>query len=102
MRQFHLAYPEFEIVSALPTQLSWTHNLEILSQTKTFEERKFYLELCLKEKLNYRELRRQLKSNYFERSLLANKLLPASLENYPRDVSNVFKDSYGSPVFIDL
>jgi predicted nuclease of restriction endonuclease-like (RecB) superfamily len=94
MRQFHLAYPDFEIVSALPTQLSWTHNLEILSQAKTIEERKFYLELCLKEKLNYRELRRQLKSNYFERSLLANKLLPASLENYPRDVSNVFKDSY--------
>jgi DUF1016 N-terminal domain len=36
MRQFYLAYPDFEIVSALPTQLSWTHNLEILSQTKTF------------------------------------------------------------------
>jgi predicted nuclease of restriction endonuclease-like (RecB) superfamily len=44
--------------------------------------------------LTIKELRRQLKSNYFERSLLANKLLPASLENYPRDVSNVFKDSY--------
>jgi predicted nuclease of restriction endonuclease-like (RecB) superfamily len=94
MRQFYLAYPDFEIVSALPTQLSWTHNLEILSQTKTSEERKFYIELCLKEKLNYRELRRQLKSGYFERSLLANKLLPPSLENYPRDVANVFKDSY--------
>lgn len=26
---------DFEIVSALPTQLIWTHNLEILSQTKT-------------------------------------------------------------------
>jgi predicted nuclease of restriction endonuclease-like (RecB) superfamily len=39
-------------------------------------------------------LRRQLKSSYFERSLIANQLLPPSLENYPRDVSNVFKDSY--------
>ena len=94
MRQFYQAYLDFEFVSALPTQLSWTHNLEILSQTKTLEERKFYLELCFKEKLNYRELRRQLKSSYFERSLIANQLLPPSLENYPRDVSNVFKDSY--------
>jgi DUF1016 N-terminal domain/YhcG PDDEXK nuclease domain len=94
MRQFYIAYPEFEIVSALPTQLSWTHNLEILSQTKTVEERQFYLELTLKERLNYRELRRQLKSSYFERSILANQLLPPSLENYPRDVSNIFKDSY--------
>ncbi len=94
MRQFFLAYADFEFVSAVPTQLSWTHNIEILSQTKSLEERKFYLELSLKEKLNYRELRRQLKSGYFERSIISNKLLPPSLENYPRDVSNVFKDSY--------
>jgi DUF1016 N-terminal domain/YhcG PDDEXK nuclease domain len=94
MRQFYLAYTDFEIVSAMPTQLSWTHNLEILSQTKTMEERAFYLNLTLKEKLNYRELRRHLKTSYFERSILANQLLPPSLDNYPRDVSNIFKDSY--------
>jgi predicted nuclease of restriction endonuclease-like (RecB) superfamily len=94
MRQFYLAYSDFEIVSAMPTQLSWTHNLEILSQAKTLEERQFYLQLTLKEKLNYRELRRHLKSGYFERSILANQLLPPSLDNYPRDVSNIFKDSY--------
>ncbi|MBK8564004.1 MAG: DUF1016 family protein [Saprospiraceae bacterium] len=94
MRQFYLAYTDFAIVSALPTQLSWTHNLEILASTKSQEERDFYLQLTLKEKLTIKELRRQLKSGYFERSLLANTLLPPSLENYPRDVSNVFKDSY--------
>ena len=82
MRQFYLAYADFEIVSAMPTQLSWTHNLEILSQTKTSEERLFYLQLSVKEKLNYRELRRQLKSSYFERSMLANELLPPSLERF--------------------
>jgi DUF1016 N-terminal domain len=94
MRQFYMAYTDVEIVSALPTQLSWTHNLEILSQTKTSEERLFYLQLTLKENLNYRELRRQLKSSYFERSIVANQLLPPSLDNYLRDVSNIFKDSY--------
>jgi predicted nuclease of restriction endonuclease-like (RecB) superfamily len=94
MRQFYLAYPDFKIVSTLSTQLSWSHNLEILATAKTLEERTFYLKLSQKEKLTIKELRRQLKSGYFERSLLANKLLPPSLENYPRDVSNVFKDSY--------
>lgn len=94
MRQFHLAYSDFEIVSTASTQLSWSHNLEILSSSKSLEERLFYLQLTSKEKLTIKELRRQLKSGYFERSLLANKLLAPSLENYPRDVSNVFKDSY--------
>lgn len=30
MRQFYEVYPEDGIVSALPTQLSWTHNLSII------------------------------------------------------------------------
>lgn len=94
MRQFYLAYSDFEIVSTLSSQLSWSHNIEILSGAKSFEERLFYQELTMKEKLNVHELRRHLKSSYFERSMLANKLLPPSLENYPRDVSNIFKDSY--------
>jgi predicted nuclease of restriction endonuclease-like (RecB) superfamily len=94
MRQFYLAYPEFEIVSTLSSQLSWSHNLEILTGAKALEERLFYINLTLKEKLNVQELRRQLKNSYFERSMLANQLLPPSLENYPRDVSNIFKDSY--------
>jgi predicted nuclease of restriction endonuclease-like (RecB) superfamily len=101
MRQFYEAYPSLEIVSAMPTQISWTHNLEILSQTKTLEERQFYLQLTLQDKLNHRELRRNLKSGYFERSLLANELLPPALEAYPRDVSNLFKDSYVFE-FLDL
>jgi predicted nuclease of restriction endonuclease-like (RecB) superfamily len=94
MRQFYQAYADFEIVSTVSAQLSWSHNLEILSATKSYEERLFYIHLTLKEKLNVHELRRQLKSSYFERSMLANELLPPSLENYPRDVSNIFKDSY--------
>ena len=94
MRQFYLAYADFEFVSTLSTQLSWSHNMEILSSSKSNEEREFYVRLTLKEKLTIKELRRQLKSSYFERSIISNKLLPPSLENYPRDVSNVFKDSY--------
>jgi predicted nuclease of restriction endonuclease-like (RecB) superfamily len=94
MRQFYIAYSDFEFVTTLSSQLTWSHNLEIMTSTKSSEEREFYLRLTLKEKLTIKELRRQLKSSYFERSLIANQLLPPSLENYPRDVSNVFKDSY--------
>lgn len=51
MRQFYEAYRDDEKVSALLTQLSWTHNLTILSQSKQPEEREFYLRMAIKEKV---------------------------------------------------
>ena len=43
MRQFYEAYRDDEKLSPLVRQLSWTHNLIILSQSKHPEEREFYL-----------------------------------------------------------
>ena len=94
MQQFFEAYPDKEFVSALPTQISWTHNLEILSSTKTREEREYYVKLSVRDRLSSRELRRQLKSAHFERSIIADKLLPTSFNDYPKDVTGVFRDSY--------
>lgn len=94
MQQFFQAYPDKQFVSAMPTQISWTHHLEILSSTKSREEREFYIKLSIKDRLTHRELRRQLKTAHFERSIIADKLLPTSFDNYPKDVMGVFKDSY--------
>ncbi len=49
MRQFYEAYPDPETVSALLTQLPWTHHLIILGQSKHPEEREFYLRLAVRE-----------------------------------------------------
>ena len=43
MRQFYEAYPHGEFVSSLPRQLSWTHHLIILGQSRRPEAREFYL-----------------------------------------------------------
>ncbi len=94
MQQFFQAYSDKQFVSTLSTQISWSHHLEILSATKTIEEREYYLKLTLKDRLNVHDLRRQLKSAHFERSIIADKLLPSSFDNYPKDVMGVFKDSY--------
>jgi predicted nuclease of restriction endonuclease-like (RecB) superfamily len=94
MQQFFQAYPDKQFVSTVSTQISWSHHLEILSATKSQEEREYYLKLTLKDRLNVHSLRRQLKSAHFERSIIADKLLPSSFDNYPKDVMGVFKDSY--------
>lgn len=95
------------IVSAMPTQLhdessvlslliltNWTSHLEILSGCKIDEERIFYILLSHKEKLTYRELRRQIESSVYERSLLGEKQQSNKLKEAYPSARQLFKDSY--------
>jgi predicted nuclease of restriction endonuclease-like (RecB) superfamily len=94
MRQFYVTYRNNEKVSALLRQLTWTHNLIILSQSKREEEREFYLRLAIKEKWSTRELERQFRTALFERTILHPvKVSPVVTQIYP-EALNLFKDSY--------
>jgi len=79
MVQFYRTYKDNQKVSTLLTQLSWSSNLLILSNTKTDEEREFYLNLAIKENYSVRELNRQLQSLYYERYLLSDGNAPKSI-----------------------
>jgi len=72
MVQFYKTYKDNKKVSTLLTQLSWSSNMLILSNTKTEEERQFYLNLAIKENYSVRELNRQLQSSYYQRYMLSN------------------------------
>ena len=78
-------------MSTLLTQISWTNHLEIFSAVKTPEQRLFYLVSCVKEKWTKMELRRQIKSAVFERTMLSNKIVSALPTQLPQ---NLFKDPY--------
>jgi len=94
MRQFYEAYPDPEIVSALLTQLPWTHHLIILGQSKHPEERAFYLRLAVREQWSSRQLERQFKTALFERTVLSPaKVSPLVTQIHP-DAASVFRDSY--------
>lgn len=94
MRQFYETYRLDEKVSALLRQLTWTHNITILSQSKRPEEREFYLRLAIQEKWSTRELERQFKTALFERTVLhPPKVSPLVTQIHP-DALSVFKDSY--------
>ncbi len=101
MRQFYEAYRDDEKVSPLVTQLPWSHNLIILSQSKRPEEREFYLRLAIREQWSKRELERQFKTALFERTVLNPvKVTPLVSQIHP-DAMSVFKDSY-LVEFLDL
>ena len=58
MKQLYETYRSDAIVAALPRQLSWTHNLIILGQSKRPEEREFYLRMAIRERWSSRQLER--------------------------------------------
>lgn len=102
MRQFFDAYVANEKVSALLTQLPWTHHLAILSQAKPQETREFYILIAIQERWSSRELERQIASGAALRSLGAAKknLSPVLTQLHPA-AGGFFKDAY-SLEFLDL
>ena len=94
MRQFFETYGDDKIVSPLVRQLSWTHNLIILSQSKNAQERMFYLRQAITERWSKRELERQLKSALYEREILHPvKASTALIQSRPEAIG-LFKDTY--------
>ena len=105
MKQFYETYNQYpEIVSTLLRQISWSNHIQILSSTKTIEERKFYINLAIKERYSARELARQIESGYYERYLLSdgNALFSKNeLINEDEIPNHRFLDTY-SLEFLDL
>ncbi len=99
MKQFYETYKDDEFVTPLVTQISWTNHLLIMSGSKSAEERRFYMQLCIKENYSKRELERQIDSAYYQRyTLSAQKPLP---ESVPKTVRANILDSYVLE-FLDL
>ena len=94
MGQFFEAYRDKPKLATLSRELSWSHNLAIMSRCKVDEEREFYLRRAARERWTLRELRRQLARSLFERSVLSPPKLSASLARSHPGAGAVFKDSY--------
>ncbi|MGN2434800.1 PDDEXK nuclease domain-containing protein [Pseudomonas syringae] len=94
MRQFFEAYQDDEKVSAVLTQLPWTHHLIIFSQSKRPEEREFYLRMAIREKWSSRELERQFKTALFERTVTQPAKASAMLKETRPAALEVFRDAY--------
>ncbi len=94
MRQFYDTYASDEKLSPLVREISWTNNMLIISQTKSIEERTFYLLQSVTESYSKAELQRQLDSGLFERKMLSTEnVSPVAREIYP-DISNYVREYY--------
>ena len=70
MMRFAEVYPDPEIVSALRSQLSWTHLRELIAIDDPLK-RQFYTELCRVERWSTRALKDKMNGMLFERTAIA-------------------------------
>jgi predicted nuclease of restriction endonuclease-like (RecB) superfamily len=72
MRQFYETYCGNKKLATLSREITWSNNLLIMARAKTDEEKEFYLLLAKKNNYSARELRRQIDSTLFERTMISN------------------------------
>ena len=68
--------------------------MKIMSASKSQEERRFYIELAVKERYSKRELERQMDSGYYERFMLSNGNMLPAIQKAKQETHNLFLDKY--------
>ena len=65
-----------------------------MSASKSQEERRFYIELAVKERYSKRDLERQMDSGYYERFMLSNGNMLPVIQKAKQEIHNLFLDKY--------
>lgn len=94
MMQFAELFPDFQIVTPLASQLSWTH-FSVLLMLPNDAARQFYARQSIAHLWSKRELIRQIERKAFERSHIADgKLALAAAPDAAPELAGSFKDPY--------
>ncbi len=72
MIQFSDVFPDLQIVSALTTQLTWSHFVDLLP-LRNHLQRDFYAEMCRIERWSTRRLREKIAGMLYERTAISKK-----------------------------
>ena len=72
MRQYYETYRDNEYLSTLSREITWSNNTMIISRAKTDEAREFYLLLTKENRYSHSELKRQMNSLIYERTMISN------------------------------
>ena len=94
MRQFYEVWRDDTKLSTLLRELSWSHNLLIISRCKRPEEREFYLRLASHNRWSFRQLERQMDACLFERAVLNPPKISSRVRQLHPAAESVFKDLY--------
>lgn len=102
MMQFAELYSDFQILTPLASQLSWTH-FTVLLMLPDDAARRFYARQAIDHVWGKRELIRQIERKAFERAHIADsKLALAAAADTTPDVTHALAGSFKDPYFFDF
>lgn len=102
MRQFYSVYSENVKLQPLVGEISWSHNIIIISKCKDNLEREFYIKMTLKNAWSKNVLIHQIESKSFEKYLLNQTNFDKSIPNkYKQQAKLAVKDEF-SFEFLEL
>lgn len=95
MRDLYLSYKESEKLQTLSAQISWSHNVAILSKCKDPLEKEFYMKMSKRNGWTYRVLIHQIELGTYENTLLSQSNFKKNLaKNLHSEASLVVKDEF--------
>jgi predicted nuclease of restriction endonuclease-like (RecB) superfamily len=95
MVQFANEYTDFEIVQALPAQITWTHNMLIIQKISGRKEREWYIRKTIENSWSYRVLDHWIDSNLYQRDGKAVTNFKETMPKIKSDLANqTIKDPY--------
>jgi len=104
MMQFAELFPDFQIVSEVATQLSWSHFIELFA-IKDSLQRDFYTQMAVYEKWGTKQLRDKIDGMLYERTLISGKpdeVIKTELTNMQKGESFSPDLVFKSPYFLDF
>lgn len=98
MRLFATTYSSIEFIQAPPGQLTWTHNIVLITGTKNLKEQEWYAEQALENGWGYKTLQKEIKNNLYHRQAKIDSKttnFPARLKKTQSDLAlQTLKDPY--------
>lgn len=95
MKKFYYEYKNDKVVQQLVAQVSWSHNLILMSKVKTIDDRKKYIDAIIKYGWSRNTLLIQIENNYHKRIGNSNNNFNELLPKKDSDLVNeLIKDPY--------
>lgn len=95
MKDFHLSYHNSEKLTTLSAEISWSHNVAILSKCEGLLEREFYMRMSKKNSWSYRVLLNQIDNRNYEKTMVSQTNFDNNLpEKMKPEAKLAVKDEY--------
>ena len=95
MRDFYVSYADSEKLPPLVAEISWTHNITILSMSKDLLEREFYVRMVKKYGWSKNQLINHIENQMYEKTMLGQTNFDITLPLEIKDKAQLLvKDEY--------